>query len=628
MKAKKQLSDYWLEDENYDLSNLYTLLKLQGAVANFVKIISGRDIPVEFQSTNEKSSLKRIIISASLTNIDATVGLAIHETMALLHTKNWCTSKFVELLNEDYLNAHTRYAEFLTSTSRHKFKSTILGEFNLIFQMLEYWRLDDLAIQLSPGYKGYITTAYLDVLRPSDAIEYIGDLLKSEDKRPAYFFIFYSLIQTSKHFPGLIKGYIPSWITNDVFYFQLEKLVDINNICRLRSSEDTVELSIRIWELINHYAKEASHSGLLLSKEKDDNPPSDTYAEKVLTHAEELADNIARTLDLNNPKESLSEQDRKKLKLLSSQNAATDYTTNYNGRKVRTVVIDNFTHSLLSSTDHEFLDVSNTYETEKIIVAGIRLGKQLARRIAFRNDSRITHYTRLTKGNLDSRLLHTLSYGNEKVFFENKNESFPHVNFHISIDGSYSMRGYCFLQSLKNAIALAKVSQLTENLDVVISIRYHTKIDGNNCPLLLIAYDSLKDKFSKVTQLFKYLRAAGPTAEGLCYNAITSEIEKRRMAGEISYFINLFDGMPTFLLDEDCVYEGQLAFDHTRIEVQRMRKKRISVLSYYIVERTWSKDNFKNVEYMYGKDAKMINMNDLSELARTLNQLIKGNKKR
>lgn len=624
MKPKKQLSDYWLEDETYDLSNLYTLLKLQGAVANFVKIVSGRDIPVEFQYANEKSSLKRIIISASLTNIDATVGLAIHETMALLHTRNWCTSKFVELLSDDYLNTHTQYAQLLTSASRHKFKSTIRGEFNLIFQMLEYWRLDNLAIQLSPGYKGYVTTAYLEVLRPSDSIAYIEDLLKSKDRRLAYFFIFYSLIQTSKHFAGLVKGYIPSWITNDVFYFQLEKLVDINNISRLQSSEDTVELSIQVWEWINTYAEKASYSGSLFSKEEDDNPPLDTYAEKILTNAEKLADNITQTLDLNNPKESLSEHDRKKLKLLSSRNTPADYTTNYNGRKVRTVIIDNFTHSLLASSDHEFLDVSNTYDTEKIIVAGIRLGKQLARRIAFRNDSRITHYTRLTKGNLDGRLLHTLSYGNDKVFYENRSESFPHVNFHISIDGSYSMRGYCFLQSLKNAVALAKVSELTDNLDVVISIRYHTKIDGNNCPLLLIAYDSLKDKFSKITQLFKYLKAAGPTAEGLCYNAIASEMEKRRMPGEISYFINLFDGMPTFMLDEDCIYEGQLAFDHTRIEVQRMRKKRIRVLSYYIMERTWAKDNFNNVEYMYGKDANMINMNDLSELARTINQMIKG----
>ncbi|NDV60137.1 hypothetical protein [Bacteroides sp. 519] len=631
MKDNKQLSDYWLEDDDYELSNLYTLLKLQGAVTNFVKIISGRDIPVEFQYGNEKSSLKRIIIPAKLTNIDATVGVAIHETMALLYTKKWCMSRFIDLLNDNYLSEHTGYPELITSAARYKFKGIIRGELELIFQMLEYWRLDDLAIQLSPGYKGYITTAYKEVLRPEDTLADIEVLFKIETnnhrhfhfKRRALFFVFFSLIQSSKHFSGSIKGYLPSWITNDVYYLKLIQLVDINNLSRLKSTEDTVELSICIWEWINRYAAETYQIDYLLFAVKDDDSPMDAYTEKVFTRSEELADSISRALAQENPKESISDEERKKLKLLSARNSSADYTTTYKGRKVKTVVIEHFTHNLLATKDLDFLDVANTYETEKTIVAGIRLGKQLARRIAFRNNSRSTHYTRLTKGNLDGRLLHTLAYGNEKIFCENRNESFPSMNFHISIDGSYSMGQSCFLQSIKNAVALAKVGQLTHNLDIVISFRYHTKVNNNNCPLLLIAYDSRVDNFSKITQLFKYLKAAGPTAEGLCYNAIASQIEKRRLPGEVSYFINLFDGMPTFLLDEDCVYEGQPAFDHTRIEVQRMRKKKIRVLSYFIVEKKWVTDNFKNIEYMYGNDARKINMNDLSELARTINEMIR-----
>ena len=57
-----------------------------------------------------------------------------------------------------------------------------------------------------------------------------------------------------------------------------------------------------------------------------------------------------------------------------------------------------------------------------------------------------------------------------------------------------------------------------------------------------------------------------------------------------------------------------------------MKRQGIRVLSYFIVSEKWRmeeiKTAFADCQYMYGKDAKMLNVNDLGELARSLNALV------
>ena len=64
-------------------------------------------------------------------------------------------------------------------------------------------------------------------------------------------------------------------------------------------------------------------------------------------------------------------------------------------------------------------------------------------------------------------------------------------------------------------------------------------------------------------------------------------------------------------------YYGRAAITHTKGEVDKMRKKGIKVLSYYI-GRGYSKDEFSR---MYGKDAKTIKVTSLLPLAKTLNKM-------
>ena len=79
-------SAYWLNetrntDENFDLIEL---ANTQRAITNFVKIQTGKEIPVEFIANNEGDSMtdgKKIAISSLINthNLDSVIGTALHE---------------------------------------------------------------------------------------------------------------------------------------------------------------------------------------------------------------------------------------------------------------------------------------------------------------------------------------------------------------------------------------------------------------------------------------------------------------------------------------------------------------------------------------------------------------------
>jgi nitric oxide reductase activation protein len=68
---------------------------------------------------------------------------------------------------------------------------------------------------------------------------------------------------------------------------------------------------------------------------------------------------------------------------------------------------------------------------------------------------------------------------------------------------------------------------------------------------------------------------------------------------------------------ESISYEGKVAIEHTRREIEHFWKKGIQVLSYYVGSWGGAKDSFQR---MYGKDATYIDVNNLNQLAITLNK--------
>ena len=84
-------SKFWLKYAPDGYFNLIELANTQRAITNFVKILTKKEIKVDFYSTNKQDSFtngKEITISStiSMNNIDSVVGTALHEAAHCKYT--------------------------------------------------------------------------------------------------------------------------------------------------------------------------------------------------------------------------------------------------------------------------------------------------------------------------------------------------------------------------------------------------------------------------------------------------------------------------------------------------------------------------------------------------------------
>ena len=297
-----------------------------------------------------------------------------------------------------------------------------------------------------------------------------------------------------------------------------------------------------------------------------------------------------------------------------------NWSTGSNG--VQTYIINNLNKGLCESGMVGMLSTSqwSVESMEKNIKKGIQLGTLLGKKLKTRNEERVLTTPRMKSGKLSGRMIHEIGFGNFDIFEQTLiNKSTP-VILHISIDASSSMSGKKWNSTQTAATAIAKAASMTQNIDVVISYRgvYYSSGNWSNVqPLMLVAYDSRKDNFSKIQQLFKYITYDGTTPEGLCYEAVMNEITKTSNGVE-TYLINFSDGFPGFD-NTQISYGGAAARKHTAEQVKKMRQAGIKVLSYYIADYgyEYGSDGFKE---MYGKDAEFIDTSNMNQLAKTLNK--------
>jgi hypothetical protein len=296
-----------------------------------------------------------------------------------------------------------------------------------------------------------------------------------------------------------------------------------------------------------------------------------------------------------------------------------DYSSNNywkTNKPTPVIIVRNFTKGLVDSGAINMLSSWYAEFNQEAITKGIQIGTMLGKRLKVRSEERSLTTPRMKNGKISGRLLHELGMGNVQIFDQSVVNKHKPALIHISIDASSSMGGKKWTNSQTAAVAIAKAASMTSNLDVIIS--YRAIQSSPIQPLMLIAYDSRKDKLSKINQLFKYLNSAGTTPEGLCFESILDEIIKTNK-GTDSYFINFSDGMPGFS-NNDIEYSGEGAINHTASQVKKMRMAGVKVLSYFITEGYYGQrmDNFKK---MYGKSSEEIDVTSLIPLTRTLNKL-------
>ena len=287
---------------------------------------------------------------------------------------------------------------------------------------------------------------------------------------------------------------------------------------------------------------------------------------------------------------------------------------------------------------------------------GILLGTKLGRKLQIRAESNPIKTIRKKYGKINKRLLHEAACDIEDLFYKIKVEEHNDATLHISVDASSSMNGNKWFATMTSVVAICKAASMIDNVHITVSFRATQMSGSSMLPYIVLAYDSKKDKFSKVKRLFPYLVPNGATPEGLAFSAIMNLFEGITPDEEERYFLNLSDGEPCYYApiqgtNNGISYDREVGGTHTKAQVDKIRRNGIEVLSYFIAENPYAikkhrkdmTDNEittalaeskrmetdplrKNFYRMYGKSAKFIDVESVVDLARTINGLFLSRK--
>ena len=699
-------SSWWMSDwdtNDYTTSyspkqekskNLYKMAAHRRAIANFVSIVTGKNIPVKFNTKgNSYTDGTTVVISSKVAEpneFDPAVGLALHEGS---HIK---LSNFT-LLADMYQSIQkvvgpAKLKEWM-ETANNKGVSDVIYTIKDILNWVEDRRIDQFIFDGAPGYRDYYRSMYDKYFNDPAIDKGMTSTEMSEETLDSYMF---RLINLHSKFsrPNALKGL--SEIT------KLAKLSDIN---RLKSTDDALVVACDIFDVIltnidaNAQAEENKGKGKGNGKGQgspqagegeqeageDDievEVSEDGGSDGIDDDGEEFdeaggdgdvaeegkgvmgkikvmlggkgkngkpAEGKLSQRQLEILKKKIQKQkeflrgDVKKGNVSSSENKSLD-TIDQSGTELKTVgeelsngtvvtkgieciVVKKMNQSLLESSDFPLADLrynskegehQNHVQCASEVLEGIRLGTILGKKLQVRSESRETIFNRQLVGRMDKRMISSLGFGNEHVFYTKEIDAYKKANLHISVDASGSMSGTKWRKTMTNVVALAKAVDMISNLEIQISFR----TTSGELPYIVVAYDSRIDKFIKVKTLFQYLRPGGTTPEGLAFEGVM-----KQMVGSTtdvdSYFLNISDGEPYFH-GRGYNYQGHFASKHTKKMVDKIQSMGIKVLSYYVSDygdtdsTSGSGRVFKDC---YGKAASYINVTNVNEVTRTMNGL-------
>ena len=294
----------------------------------------------------------------------------------------------------------------------------------------------------------------------------------------------------------------------------------------------------------------------------------------------------------------------------------------YSNQSVQCIVVKKLTKGLFESSmfpmsSPDYWNDGNTIKMDyqEQVDKGIKLGTMLGKKLQVRGEDRTTVFNRQKIGRIDKRMISSLGFGNENVFQFSEIDSYKKANLHISIDASSSMNGEKWKNTMINVVAMCKAVDMIPNLQVQVTFR----CTQNEKPYIVMAYDSKTEKFSKVKQMFGGLRPSGTTPEGLCFEAIMKSFIPINNDMD-SYFLNLSDGQPYFG-GRGFYYSGDDAERHTGKMVKMIEGMGIKTLSYFISDYGANSHEQRSFKTMYGKGAKFVDVTNLNQITKTMNQL-------
>ena len=686
--TKRNWSSFWLEDD-YDFDGEsqkskgidYTkLAATQRAIGNFVNIVTGKQIPVVFQS-NDRSYTdgQQVVIGTKLddSNFDPAVGLALHEGSHIAYT-DFTLLKDVNGKSTGSLS-NTVMATAVRLQGCDPNLDMTEQEFDIIKNILNWVedrRIDYKVYTNAPGYRMYYQSMYDKYFNDKIIDKALKENVKIQETWDDYLFHIINFTNPNRNLSALTK-------LKDIW-----NVIDLKNISRLQTTIDALQVSCEVYKLIKSAvpadsisnsndsdqseardgaAQDADGQGggvggdgdtLGTSDASDDidgdeDGDEDSDSDAVANsngNQSSLTDNQMSKLEkaIRAQKDFLEGTQQKKGRLSKTQTSIisaikesgtevrTIFTDEANTTPIETVVVKKLTHGIIVSlpelfqygseavingkTDNSTRINSDFERNQAAIQKGISLGRVLGSKLQLRNADRSLKTTRLQTGKIDRRLVAQLGYDNVNVFHRVVTDRFKNYFIHISIDASGSMHGTKFNNAITSAVAIAQAASMTTGIRVQISLRGTANLNSNveKC-VTVYAYDSAHDKMSKIINNFKYLATFGCTPEGLSFKSIEKDIKSDAKGDEL-IFINYSDGYPTSVAKCHNSYNG---VEYTRRVVNDFKSIGIQVISYFINETSsWgysSSDDKAAFIKMYGPDAKFIDPVNMLEVSKTMN---------
>jgi len=744
--SKKSASSFWYDEYNtsYDYldqysdldsdtlkafkktNDLYKLSATRRAIANFVQIVTQKNIPVTFASKSDsKTDGEKVILSADVDdNFDVSVGLALHEGSHILLSDfklleemssvfdkvHWVYSKAkyeneiakangTSIVWDDKKIVDTiigiistfkyvkGFSEMYLPSGKVGSKGKLTKEVKDLIGGLTNWiedrRIDYHIFTSAPGYREYYTSMYDHYFNDKMITKGIVSDEYTDEDFESYMFRIINL-HNEKTDLSKLKG-----------LRAIYRMINLNDIKRLKSTEDAFMLSIDVVAEILKYVPMGGEGDLNKEKSSDgqsngeqdeestesqsgggqsgddksdeqggmnassegiegEETDSDSNSDSAPTAGDakgkdsmskaaqsQLAKKFKKQKDFLNDaikKKKLQKGELDKLDNIAASDTelvrvGSDYQDQYGntiGKGVDCIVVKNLTDSLVNDEAFPFSYIDwKTKEAqrwaESEVRKGVTLGTLLGKKLQVRNESRETVYSRLTKGKIDGRMVASLGYDNENVFYSKEVDQYKKANLHISIDYSGSMSGDKLRKAITSTVAIVKACEMARNINVQVSIR--STDSGSRClPYIAVVYDSRKSNFKKFCKYMSILRANNTTPEGLCFEAIQKQLIPSNNESD-SYFLNFSDGEPCYSISnggDDIYYRGEAAAKHTRKQVKRMQDAGINTLSYFITDYSGDIKHtsaWRLFEQCYGKGAKSVNVENMFEVAKTMNEL-------
>ena len=728
--SKKSASSFWYDDYNtsYDYldtysdmdstkleafkktNDLYKLSATRRAIANFVQIVTQKNIPVTFASkSSSQTDGKQVILSADVNdNFDVSVGLALHEGSHIVLSdfklleemgKAWQEVDWAHISYEnsiadpafsiDYkidrllsnLKYYAGFKEMYLSTGKVGSYGRLTYEVNGLIGNLTNWiedrRIDYHIFTTAPGYRDYYTSMYDYYFNDKVITKGVISDEYTDENFESYMFRIINL-HNEKTDLSKLKG-----------LRAIYRMIDLKNIGRLKSTEDAFMLAINVMSEILKYVPiseseseqsngengeqsndsngEEGQGGGQSGDEKSDeqggvnassegiegeesdsdsdsdsqSSDSDTNGKPTKSASKQLSNKFQKQKDfLNNKVRKKKLQKGELVKLENINESGTEMVRVGNeyvdergrpiGKGVDCIVVKNLTEALIN--DELFPFSSLDWSTKKAyrwaeeeVKSGVVLGTMLGKKLQVRNESRETIYSRLTKGKIDGRMIASLGYDNSNVFYTREVDQYKKANLHISIDYSGSMSGEKLRKAVTSTVAIVKACEMARNINVQVSIR-STDSSYGGLPYIALVHDSTKKSFKEFCKNMSILQANNTTPEGLCFEAIQKQLIPSNNDSD-SYFLNFSDGEPCFSInrnDDEINYGGMAAAKHTRKQINKMQEAGIKTLSYFISDYHGDVKQsaaWRIFEQCYGKGAKSVNVANMFDVARTMNEL-------